>query len=238
MMLSTQQPESAPKTLTIDKGKYWQFADDVVDDAQTDIKNYVERWTTDAAQQLKIAIDTDVLANVYALAHAYNQGATAGRKSGDINLGVSGSPLALTKTNILEVFVDCGTCLDELNIHESGRFIVLPAWACGLIKKSDLKDASLAGDGTSILRNGRLGMIDRFTIYMSNLLATTADSSGKTAYNIVFGTSDAITFASQLTKNENVPNPYTFGTLYRGLQVYGYGVPLADPLGWLYAYKG
>jgi hypothetical protein len=29
----------------------------------------------------------------------------------------------------------------------------------GTIKKSDLKDASLTGDGVSVLRNGRVGMI-------------------------------------------------------------------------------
>ncbi len=47
-------------------------------------------------------------------------------------------------------------------------------WVCGMIKKSELKDASLAGDGTSIVRNGRLGIIDRFTLYCSNNLANAA----------------------------------------------------------------
>ena len=60
--------------------------------------------------------------------------------------------------------------LDEQNIPEQGRWIVMPAWAAALIKASELRQAYLSGDQTSILRNGRLGMIDRFTLYVSNLL--------------------------------------------------------------------
>ena len=106
-----------------------------------------------------------------------------------------------------------------------------------LIKLSDLKDASLAGDQTSILRNGRLGVIDTFTLYKSNLLATTTDGAN-TCTNMIFGINDAITFATQLTENESLKNPFGFGTLFRGLQVYGYKVVKAEAMGWLYAYKG
>ena len=58
----------------------------------------------------------------------------------------------------------------EQNIPETGRWLVIPAWLAAMIKKSELRDVSLSGDGASMLRNGRLGMIDRFTLYMSNLL--------------------------------------------------------------------
>jgi len=231
-----QTPESTSVSLLVDKGKYWAFATDDVDDGQTDIKNYHDVWTTDASEQLKIKIDTDILANVFADAHASNQGLTAGVESASINLGVSGTPLQLSKTNILDVLVDCGTVLDEQNVPESGRYIVMAPIFCGMVKKSDLKDASLAGDGTSILRNGRLGMIDRFTIYSSNLLTKTSDG-GETVFNMVFGQMTALTFASQLVKNENLINPTGFGTLFRGLQVYGYKVIKPEAFGWLYAYK-
>lgn len=220
----------------IDKGKYWAFSTDDVDDAQTDIKNYHDVWTTDASEQLKISIDTQILADIFSDAHASNQGLTAGLKSASINLGVSGTPLALTKSNVTDVLVDMGTVLDEQDVPESGRYVVFPPAFCGLIKKSDLKDASLAGDATSILRNGRVGMIDRFTIYASNLLTTTADG-GNTVFNSIFGQMTALTFASQLVKNENLTNPSGFGTLFRGLQVYGWKVVKPEALGWLYAYK-
>ena len=235
-----QTPESTAVPLLIDKGRYWAFATDDVDDAQTDIKNYHDVWTTDASEQLKISIDRDILANVFADAHASNQGSTAGLESSSINLGETAAPLPLTKANILDVLVDCGTVLDEQNVPESGRYIVMAPIFCGMIKKSDLKDASLAGDGTSILRNGRVGMIDRFTIYSSNLLTKTADTfegDAVTVFNMVFGQMTALTFASQLVKNENLKNPTGFGTLFRGLQVYGYEVIKPEAFGHLYAFK-
>jgi len=236
--LDYEQPESTATSLDIDQGKSWSFVADRVDLAQTDIKDYVDKWTSDAAEQMKITIDTQILANVYSNADSDNQGSTAGRKSGDINLGVSGSPLEVTAANVIDVITDCGTVLDEENVPQSGRFMVVPPWFLGMIKKSDLKDASLAGDSVSIARNGKVGMIDRFMLYSSNLLTTTADGGGETATNIIFGTNHAITFASQLTENEVLPNPNGFGTLHRGLQVYGYKVVKAEALGWLYAYKG
>ena len=49
--------------------------------------------------------------------------------------------------------------------------IIDPATAA-IIKNSDLKQAYLTGDAESPLRNGNIGMIDRFTVYVSNNLPT------------------------------------------------------------------
>lgn len=223
--LSYEDPESPNVTLTIDQGKYFAFNCYDIDKYQSDL-DLMNDWSTDASEQMKIAIDTDILAAIPADAHADNAGATAGRISGDINLGTSGTPLALTKANILDALVDYGTVLDEQNVPENGRFVVLPAKACGLIKKSDLKDASLAGDGTSILRNGRLGMIDRFTIYSSNNVNKTGAN-----YDVVFGQKSALTFAAQITEMEDIPNPDDFGRLVRGLEVYGFEVIKPEAMG-------
>ena len=231
--LVNEQPEATQTTLLIDKGKYWSFVTEDLDKVQTDIKNFIEEWTTDAAEQLKISIDTDVLGNVYADAAAANQGNTAGRLSGDIVLGAAGTPFAADKTNILDKIVDCGTVLDEQNVPETGRFMIISPWMAALIKKSDLKDASLSGDATSIMRNGLLGMIDRFTLYNSNLLAGDVTNG----VNCIFGTTDAITFATQLTENKVLDNPNGFGMLHRGLQVYGYKVVKPEAMGTLLASK-
>jgi len=136
-------------------------------------------------------------------------------------MGVTGTPLLIDKDNILDVIVDMGSILDEQNVPQTQRWVVLPPLFCGMIKKSDLKDASLAGDATSVMRNGRLGMIDRFMIYSSNNIATAVSG---TEHNIVAGHPSAVTFASQLTKNETLKNQDDFGDLVRGLQVFGYKV--------------
>lgn len=225
--LSYERPKPTVVDLLIDKGKYYAIAINDVERMQADIP-YVEQWTDDAGQQMGISIDTNILANVYADAHASNSGLTAGFTTSAYNMGVTNSPLLVDKGNILDFLVNAGSVLDEQNIPITQRWIVLPPLFCGMIKKSDLKDASLAGDGTSIMRNGRLGMIDRFMIYVSNSIATTNE---KTEHNVIFGHPTAITFASQFTKNETIKNPDDFGDLMRGLQVYGYKVIKGAGLG-------
>jgi hypothetical protein len=194
----------------------------------------VNDWTQDAAEQTKIKVDTEILADLPADVAAENAGATAGKLSGNINLGVTGTWLTVTSANILDVIVDTGTVLDEQNAPESDRWMVLPAWMCGMIKKSDLQDASLAGDGTSILRNGRIGMIDRYEIFRSNLLDVTVDGSTNVT-NCLFGHKSALTFAGQFTNSESLRSETYFGTLHRGLKVYGYEVIKPDVMGLLYA---
>jgi len=231
--LSYERPATTTVDLLIDKGKYYAFSVDDVEAAQSDL-NYVEKWSDDASEQMAISIDTNILANVYSDADSSNAGVTAGYVSSSYDLGATGDPHMVDKDNILETLVDCGSCLDEYSVPMSNRWIVLPAVMCGMIKKSDLKDASLAGDGTSIMRNGRLGIIDRFTLYMSNNIATTTDTY--TVYNCIFGHPSSLTFASQLVKNETLRNPNSFGDLLRGLQVYGYKVIQEKSLGHLYIY--
>ena len=238
-VLDYEQPVATPVSLLIDQGKSWSFATNYVDDGQTDIKNYTEMWSDVAMRQMKIQIDSDVLGNIYTDVHSSNSGNTAGAISGDIALGVSGgAAVTLTKSDVLEKIVDCGQVLTEQDVPEEGRWMVIPAWMCSLILKSDLKDASLAGDGTSIMRNGRLGMIDTFTLYKSNQLATGTDNAAATCTFILFGTNHATTFATQITENENLKNPMSFGTLFRGLQVYGFKVIKPEALGVLFAKKG
>lgn len=195
--------------LNIDKAKYYAFKVDDVDVAQSDIR-VINEATTDASEQMKITIDSQVLGSVYA----------------DASTAMTSTQI--TKINVLDWIVDMGTKLDELNIPETGRWLVLPPWIAGMIKKSDLKDASLSGDGASIMRNGRLGMIDRFTLYSSNNLAG-SDTVG-TPRHVLAGTKHAITFASQYVKTETVRLQNTFGDAIRGLNVYGFKVVKGDAL--------
>ncbi len=234
--LDYQNPEKANTELNIDKGKYFAFAVDNVDKRQSDIA-FIDKWSEDASERMKIAIDTDVLGNVYADVHANNKGTTAGAKSSSYNLGTTQSSVTITKTNVLDYIVDCGSVLSEQNVPETGRWMVIPVWMANLIKKSDLKDASLTGDEISVLRNGRIGRIDDIVLYKSNNYTSVTDGSD-TCYNIIFGTKHAITFASQMTNMETLPNPKTFGQLIRGLNVYGYKVIKSEAMGVLYAKKG
>jgi hypothetical protein len=222
--LSVENPDKPKLQLIIDKGEYFACIEDDVDKVQSDV-NLMDTWSKDASERMKIKIDQRVLTDILPDISALNKGATAGRISANIDLGTTGSPIAVTKTNVLEYIVDIGTVLDEANAPESDRFIVIPAKMAGLIKKSDLKDASLTGDSVSVLRNGRLGMIDRFTVYMSHNLN---NASGK--FSIIAGHKMGFTFASQMTEMESIRAESTFGNIIRGLQVYGYKVVKPEAL--------
>jgi hypothetical protein len=254
--LTVDRPSEPKQTLNIDKGKYFNLALDDVMEVQQDI-DQLSIWAEDASEQMKITIDGDVLNGATAgdgsgivnnsdLAAA-NIGNTAGAISAGYRLGTDGSPTFVNKVEqgtgvgndasndmaVVDYLVNCGSVLDEQNLPENGRFVVIPAWLAGQIKKSDLKDASLAGDGTSILRNGRLGMIDRFTVYLSNILVPPTGYT--TAYPVIFGTKAALSFASQYTNLETLRSERSFSNLLRGLQVFGWKIvnPVALGLGFV-----
>jgi hypothetical protein len=233
--LVNQRPESSNVELLIDQGKYWSAIVDDVQVVQSDI-GLMNMWASDASEQMKIAIDRSVLGGIAPDVAAANKGATAGKVSGGYSLGVTGTPIQLSKTTILEYIVDLGSVLDEQNVPEAGRFLLLPFWAVNLLKKSDLKDASLTGDSTSVMRNGRIGMIDRFTAYTSNNLPRVTDGANQ-CYDILAGHKNGLTFASQLVKTETLRAESTFGNIMRGLQVFGYKVIDGSMLARGYVYK-
>lgn len=229
--LNIQHPTPSVTELQIAWAKYYSFSGEDVQVMQSDLP-YLDKWSQDAAEQLKIAIDKSVLGSIYLQTATANQGATAGAKSGSINLGVTGTPVQVTAANVLDVILDCNTCMDEQNVPETDRFIVLPPWAVNKIKRSDLQSAMITGDAKSPLRNGMVGTIDRTLVMSSNNLTQVVDTNA--AWNCVFGQKTALTFASQLVKNENLRAESTFGTIYRGLQVYGFKVVKPESLGRLY----
>lgn len=227
--LTLERPSASNVTLAIDNAKYFNTILDDVIDVQSDL-NALSLWADDAAQQLKIAIDTDVLGSkMLNQAAALNRGITAGKVSGAINLGASGTPLMVVPRNatagqveVLDVLLRLGQTLDEQNIPEVGRWVVLPTWAATQIKQSDLRQAYLSGDSVSILRNGRLGMVDRFTIYASNLLPQGVAGGLAAGEGVIYaGHAHGLTFASQVSKVETLRSEMTFGNILRGLQVYG-----------------
>ena len=235
--LSYERPTSSNVELLIDKGKYYALTINDVEKKQADIDS-VSKWAEDASEQMKIAIDTGILADIPSDAGTGNYGATAGIISGNIDLGTTAadgsSAVALSKTTIVDKMVECGQALTEHNVPQTNRWFVIPAWAATRIKTSELSEASYSGDGVSMKRNGRIGVIDNFEIYVSNNVLSTTEGSVD-CFSLIFGHKSALTFASQLTENEMIPNPTDFGKLMRGLQVYGYKTIKAPAMGHLYA---
>lgn len=251
--LAYQVPTPDMQELLIDKGKYFAFQINDVLEYQAK-PNLMDMFAADAAEQMRIAIDSTVVYNTFSGGAAANKGATAGRKSGLYNLGTDAAPVALTANNVLAKILELASVLDEQNVPDSDRWLVLDPATRTLLFQSNLAQAQFMGDATSPVRNGKIGSIDRFTVYVSNQLPKgtagtgTAWVSGDGAENsvtstgavlgrraIIAGHKSAITFASQITKMETVRNPNDFGDFIRSLNVYGYKVTKPESLALLVA---
>lgn len=232
-----QTPESATVELDIAFAKAYCLAIDDIDEIQNDI-NALSEWAMDGGQQLAISIDSSILNAVYPSAGANNTGLTAGAVSSSYNMGVTGTPVVITKANALDVIVDMASVLSEANAPNSDRWLVLPEWWFNLLNKGDLRRADVTGDSTnSVIRNGYKGQISDFNIYSSNNYTGVTDGA-LTGWNVVFGHKSSLTFASQLIKNRTFPDPDSFATIMDGLQVYGWNVVKPDVMGNCYAVKG
>lgn len=238
--LTMEFPAGSKDELNIDQFAYFYFACDDIDAYQSDMR-LMDLWSDDAGQQMKILIDGEILADIYSDVHADNKGASAG--GGVFDMGATTVPETITKANVLEYIVDAGTLLDMKDRPMSNRWGVIPPWMAGMIKKSDLKDASLAGDGrpSLLLRpgtgNGRLGItrIGDFELFMSNQVPTVTDTV--LCYYVMFGHKSALTFASQMEKMETVRLEKFFGDAIRGKNVYGWKVIHSESMVLLYCRK-
>ena len=238
--LSSEVPVPIFQDLQINKGKYFsvQVNDVLAHQADMDLMNM---FTDDAAKQLKIAIENECFFQWFVTegAAAANKGATAGAISASYGLGTDTAPVnQATSGELLKMILRMSAALDEQNVPEEGRWLIMSPHDRHILMQSDIAQAYFTGDQSSIVRTGKIGMLDRFTVYVSNLLpkgttakatvaGLTATSAGATLSNakprrmMVAGTSAAVSFASQITKTEPLRNQTDFGDIVRGLSVYG-----------------
>lgn len=258
--LSYEVPAPSKVELQINYAKYFGVNVSDVIEYQSQPK-LMDMFTNDAAKQMAIAVDTSVLkftmdtgfgntksATPSTTGSGINSGTLAGAKSASLNLGgaggtynsstnpFGGAPLTLSTSNVVQTITAMASVLDEQNVPDTERFLVISPYVRNLLMNSNLQQAYLTGDPQSILRNGKIGTIDRFTVYVSNLLPTAAAGqnfdgtttgtgiSGNAVARkcMVAGNKTAVTFASQIAKVEALPNPGDFGQLVRGLNVYGF----------------
>lgn len=246
--LTYEVPTPNTVELLIDKGKSFSFqVNDVL--AMQAKPNLMDMFTNNATTRMKIYVDADVLFGTYNQAAAANMGATAGVRSASYNLGIDTAPvdLAASADAALELILRLGAVLDEQDVPDEGRWVAIDAQTRNKLMGSKLASANLMGDASSMVRNGKIGMIDRFTVYLSNNLprgvadkawvggmtdpATGATATGKVARRaIMAGHKSAITFAAQMTKMESLRIQTDFGDYVRGLNVYGYKVVKGEAL--------
>lgn len=228
--LNYEVPAPSKIDLTIDKAKYFAFQVNDVLEHQSK-PNLMSMFTDDASNQMRISIDSEIILAQMSNGAAANKGATAGVKSASYNLGTDAAPITLSGSNVVDLVTAFASVLDEQNVPDTDRYLILDPASRRTLMSSPLAQAYVTGDDKSILRNGKIGMIDRFNVYVTNQLPAAAagfdflgNAQGGAAKRraIIAGHKSALTFASQIVKMENLQNPNDFGTLVRGLNVYGH----------------
>jgi hypothetical protein len=233
--LSFDVADPKAQEMEVSRAKSFAVSLNRIDLAQTNLK-LSPAVMAHAVKTLQQYIETDLFEDVWQDASPLNQGAGAGAKSANINMGTTAAPLLVTKDNILDILCDAAQVMDEANVptDKGDLFVTLPPFATNLIKRSDLKNASITGDTTSPIRNGRIGQtIDVFNVYKSNCLWNVGGT-----YYCMFGTPSALAFVSQITETDIVKPTDEFATYLRGLSVYDAKILKALGIGLLVMKRG
>lgn len=192
-------------TLEINQAKYFNFAVDDIDQAQTNPK-LMDQAMQRAAYGMNDRTDS-YLAGLMAV----------GAVNGGEALGTDEAALVPTKDTAYDMLVDLSTDLTNKNVPTQGRWVVVPAWFHGLL----LKDQRFVGNGTdynkALIEGGEVGVAAGFAVHLSNNVPNTSGAK----YKIVGGTNAGATFAEQILKTEAYRPEKSFSDAMKGLHVYG-----------------
>lgn len=193
-----EELSSEQTSLVIDQAKYFNFQVDDIDKAQANV-DLLEGGIKEAAFGLANTADK------------YIAGFYTAVKAGNV-IGDDTTPIVPTKDNAYDHLVDLGVILDENDVPEDNRFVVVPAWFYGLL----VKDPRFTKE-MDVMRTGFVGNIDNMAVYKSNNVPSTTG----TKYKIIAGHKSAISFAGQVDSVEGYRPESQFSDAIKGLQVYG-----------------
>ena len=201
---SVSYSEIAPTSasLVIDQKKVFAFKinDVALAQANTDI---MEGYLNKAKQAIEVEQDVYLLGKHVDVASGNTLGGT--------------TAISLTASNIYSQFVQLAQIMKNSSAITDGKkpwVVINPDIEALLLQSSQFTSSYQIADET--LRNGSIGRIAGMDVLVTpNLTAT--DSK----INVLAGTNDAITYASQLAKIEVLRDPDSFSDLVRGLYLYG-----------------
>ena len=218
--LTIQSLSDAQKLLQINQAKSFSFWIDDVDQAQTKPK-IMDEATREAAFAAANNID-EYIAGLYT---------EAGLVAGGSRAGSTITGVDITSTNILKYLSIAAQKLDENNVPQQGRWMIVPPW---LGHKMILANIVQNTNNSAPLTNGRIGTtMYGFTIYVSNNVTNGTPAADDAC--VMFGYGGSISLAVQVVRVETVRPSMHFKTLMKGLYVYGAKVVRPNALGVLYA---
>lgn len=192
-------------SLVVDQAKDFAFRVSDIDKVQANVE-LMQKYTNKAKKNIVLVKDSYLHALGVAGVATANQMGT----------------IAITADNIYGTLVDMFTKLSDANaIDANGKgedgkapFLIVPPSVLAVIKKSpEASHSTTLGDQT--IRKGAIMNFAGFDIKQST---NVKNDSG---FKILAGTTEAITYAEQITKIESLKDISRFGDFVRGLYVYG-----------------
>nr|DAQ66478.1 MAG TPA: Major capsid protein [Caudoviricetes sp.] len=200
-----QELDGETDTLVINQKKYFAFKVDDIEKVQANIA-YMQKYLNQAKKACLLVQDTFLLG-----------------KAADAATENQMGEVTLSKTNAYDTLIDLRTLLaDAKAIDASGLgadgkrpYLIVNPKIGGIIRKCpEFTHATAIGDAN--IRKGSIGTFAGFDVKESTNLK---EATSKTL--IMAGTTEAITFASQIVKMDTLRDKDSFSDLVRGLYVYG-----------------
>jgi len=206
MTISFQSLTDPMVDLSIDQQKYFAFKVDDLDKAQSNI-DILEGYAGRAAIAIRDIVDSRLIGHYTDV------------DSGNV-IGTDVSPITLTSSNIYSYITQLGETLDNCNIPQEGRNLVItPKFKTMLLQSTEFTRATSLGD--NVIQNGYIGNVAGFAVHV-----TTNNPAVSGVVNLLAFTRDYISFASQVSQIETV-RPYNmFADAVKGLYLYGSKVML------------
>lgn len=202
-----EQPTETTAQLVLNQRKYFGFKVDDVDKVQSNI-NIVNGYMNRSKIAIELAKDTYLL-SLHSDVPAAN------------TLGTTGSPITLTKDNIDLYIVELSAILKDNNatIGKDGKapwLVINPQIEKLMLRAPEWIASGSQNINKAILIDGAVAQYRGFNVMLSTNLVSVSSK-----YYIMAGTTDAITYASQIEQIESLRDPDSFNDLVRGLYVYG-----------------
>lgn len=206
--ITVEDIDDATRALLIDQQKYFAFELDDVERAQVvNAGAVMAEVTKRAAYGLANTLDTFLLTTL-----------AAGASAAAPDHQVAEATIA-TAADAYVALVDWGILLDQADVPDDDRFVVVtPAFHGKLLKDDRFVKAGDDASATTRL-NGRVGEAAGFEIFKSNNLPDGAGAGAGKA--MIAGYRGACTLAEQIVSVEGARMEKRFADMVKGLHVYG-----------------
>lgn len=195
--------------LVVDQARTYGFFWDRLDQTQTATPGIMQEAARRAAYNMRDEIDQYV-------AGLLDDGVSTAPDNilDPVTVGMGGGD-----ADAFEVLVDLATTLEANNVPEGDRWVVVPPWYAGMLKKDPRRSSFGTVTNIEQYEGGLLGIdaVSGLRVWVSNNVPVDMSDG----YSIIAGYPDAITFAEQLTDFKIVENPLRFGDNCLGVMVYG-----------------